>query len=163
MAIHLKRIQKRLEAILDWLESAGWSPNWLERFVVWWRHFGLVQALAVLVPMTKFVLLPQLASMTAATVAEDYGWDLEVGDWGANLLDLRFTAYDVTVRTSQMYSQEEAFKADEISLDLSLWRRDSNSAAARPQGKENPVTKGLKGAGSGLKRLFGGGKKKKKP
>lgn len=122
-----ERVRGRLDAVLDWAESAGWVPNWLERFLIWWKHFGLVHALAVLIavsfPFLKFVGLPWAASSMASTYAEGYGVNLEIGDWTASVFNLAVTAHDVKVKTGGQYSKAEILQADAITWDLSLWRR----------------------------------------
>lgn len=117
----------RIEAALDWLEGAGLGIGWLERVVYWWKHFGVLKALgvvlAVALPVIKYAGIPSVASRTVSTIAEGYGAEIEVDDWSGDLLDLRASASDVVVRARGNYAQDEIFTARKVTLDLSLWRR----------------------------------------
>jgi hypothetical protein len=117
----------RLERFVAWGKLAGISPPVVERFVDFWKAFGLVKALAILIavflPILKFVWLPHAASVTAATIAEGYGVDLQVGTWTADLLDLDVRAHDVLVKSTGQYARQEILRADAIAVDLSLVRK----------------------------------------
>ncbi len=127
MGVNLNPFRDKLEKINDWLQSAGFGALWLERFVQWWKQFGLPQAIALIVaisfPLLKYAVLPQVASLSASAMAEGHDIELEIEDWSADLLDLAVTAHDVTVRTAGRFAQDEILTARQVEVDLSLWRR----------------------------------------
>lgn len=71
----------------------------------------------------KAVILPAIASQAVSVFAEGYGIDMEVGDWGAGLLDFNATAKDVVVRVAGPFAKKELLEIDEMELDLSVWRK----------------------------------------
>src|SRR5262245_50811321 len=95
--------RERAESVVQWMKDAGLSLEWPEKFLEFWRRFGLLRTVALLIaiatPLAKYEWLPGMASSAASTFAEGYGIELEVDDWTADLLDLRVTAHGIRVKT----------------------------------------------------------------
>ena len=106
---------------------SGSSSHFVEQFVDLWKRVGLLRAIgiliAILIPLCKYVLVPQFASSALETWAQAYGVDVRVRDWSADLIDLRAIAHDVVVTPHAKYSAPDLVNADAIVVDLSLWRR----------------------------------------
>lgn len=73
-----------LERLLEHLQDIGISPHLAERFVHWWRRYGLVKTMvlttAVLWPLIRFEMLPAATSTFVESVAEGQGLRLTVED-----------------------------------------------------------------------------------
>lgn len=113
-----------LERGLETLQDIGFSPHLLERFVKWWRHYGLaktlVLTLAILGPLLRFEILPEATSSLVTTVAEGAGLRLEVEEWGLSLSEFSATARGVMLKTGGRYREPFLLKADAIAIDASL-------------------------------------------
>jgi hypothetical protein len=120
-------MSERIERGLAWLESAGLGSSWAQRIAYWVKHFGAMKAAGILIavtfPLLKFVWLPYLGTSAAETLAEGVGLNLTVGDWSADVFDLKLTARDLEIKARGHYAQAEVLKADSVSFDLSLARR----------------------------------------
>lgn len=98
------------------LRSRGWK----------WATFKLAAVtLSLLAIVTKLLVLPVILSIVVTDVAERYRIDLTVGDWSADLFDLRGTAHHVTVVAPGAYAEQQLLSAEAIEFDLSLWSRVS--------------------------------------
>lgn len=132
----------RLERALETLQDVGLSPHLLERFVRWWRHYGLAKALvltlAVVGPLLRFQILPKATSSLVTTLAEGAGLRLEVEDWSLSLSEFSATAHGVMLKTGGRYGEPFVLKAEAVEIDASLrqnlgdgfgrlWRRIANA------------------------------------
>jgi hypothetical protein len=108
------------------LQDVGLSPSLLERFVSFWKRHGLrkaiVLAVAVTLPLWRFVWIPSAVSGGLATVAEAYGADLEVEDWTSDWTDIAVTGEHVTLHARGPYTEQILLRADSIALDWSFVR-----------------------------------------
>jgi hypothetical protein len=120
------RARRGIYAVLDWLKHGGWSVDWLERTIDYWRDLGIARAIAitllVVTPLVKFVWLPWMGSRIVATVADVYGLDLEVVGWTGSWFDLEATATNVTLKSRGRHTRAALAEADAITMDLSFWR-----------------------------------------
>ncbi|MEZ5288395.1 MAG: hypothetical protein R2712_27035 [Vicinamibacterales bacterium] len=126
-----------IDSLLDRLKEFGLSPHLLERFVHWWRHFGLLKStalmLAVLGPLLRFEILPAATSSLAESVAEAQGLRLHVEDWRLSLTDFSATAYGVVIETGGRYREPFLFRADAVEIDASLWQNVGAGVARLPR------------------------------
>lgn len=97
------------------------------------RAKALVLFLLLTGPWTvaKFVVIPAVASGSVDALAEAYGVDIAVGDWGAHVTDLSATAKDIVLRVDGPFDQQELLVAKELEVDLSLWSRLRGSTWTR--------------------------------
>ncbi len=123
----IERSRHHLEHGLERLKQVGLESHLVEQFVDLWRRVGLARSLgimlAILVPTSKYVVVPHLASAALETWAQAYGVDVHVRDWSADLVDLKVTAHELVVTPHAKYSQPDLVNADNVIIDLSLWRR----------------------------------------
>lgn len=122
-----------LGRLLEHLQDLGVSPSVVERFVNWWRRYGLVKTLvltmAVLWPVMRFQVLPAATSSYVESVAEAEGLRLTVDDWTLSLADFSGTARGVVVETRGPYREPYLFRADAIEVDASFWQNVSDGTA----------------------------------
>jgi hypothetical protein len=115
-----------LERGLEALQDIGLSPHLLERFVRWWRRFGLakttVLTMAVLWPLLRFEILPGATSSLLETLVEGQGVRLTVDDWSLSLTDFSATAHGVRIETSGGYARPYILTANTVLIDASLWQ-----------------------------------------
>jgi hypothetical protein len=120
-------LRERIDAVLDWMEGAGFGFSWGERLVYWWKHFGLAGMLLIVVavgyPMARFVWIPSLASGVVTGWLSAKNLDVEIEDWSAAVFDLRATAHDVRISTQASYGRPEVMRASAVTLDMSIWQR----------------------------------------
>ncbi|MEO8217982.1 MAG: AsmA family protein [Acidobacteriota bacterium] len=121
----LSRLIHRAEEALTWLEASDLGSAWGNRIVYWIKHFGIIQALGVIIavglPLVKFEWLPHVASTTASSIAEAHGMDLEVEDWTGELFHLRAAAHGVRIKSRGPQPQPDLFRADRVEFKVSLW------------------------------------------
>lgn len=121
------RLRGGLERGFARLKDLGVDSPVVEQFIELWKRVGALRAAGILVamltPLAKFVVVPQVASSALATWAQAYGVDVRVRDWSADLIDLEVTAHEVVVTPHARYSQPDLLNADNVVIDLSLWRR----------------------------------------
>lgn len=129
---YLVRGRARCGRVLDRLKHIGLELPLAEQFLDLWGRVGALRAagilVAMLIPLAKYVLVPQVASSALATWAQAYGVDVSVRDWSADLVDLKVTAHEVVVTPHARYSQPDLLNADNVRIDLSLWRRITRGA-----------------------------------
>ncbi len=115
-----------LDRLLEHLQDMGLSPSSVERFVNWWRRYGLLKTvvltLAVLFPVLRYEVLPSATSSLLETIVEGEGVRLTVEDWSLSVTDFSATAHGVTVQTAAGYARPYILKADTIDIDASLWQ-----------------------------------------
>lgn len=115
-----------IERMLEHLQDMGLSPSPVERFVSWWRRFGLVKTLvlttAILLPVLRFEVLPGATSAFVESVVEGEGMRLTVEDWSLSLLEFAATAEGVTLETAPGYSKPYIVRAERVRIDGSLWQ-----------------------------------------
>ncbi len=119
-----------LEHLLEHLQDLGLSPHLIERFVSWWRRYGLVKtlvlSLAVFWPLLQFEILPGATSSLVETLAEAQGLRLKVEDWSFSLATFSATAHGVVIETGGRYAQPFVLRAAAIEVDASLWQNLSD-------------------------------------
>lgn len=124
------RVPPSIERALTHLQDMGLSPSMLERFVSWWKRFGLKQAavivVAITLPLWRYVWIPGSVSAGLSSFAESAGAHLVVDDWRSDWSNIRVTGEDVTWTVSGPYSESRMLRADAIELDWSLWRGVEN-------------------------------------
>jgi hypothetical protein len=115
-------------------DAAEWAREWglhlpqpIERFIFWWKHFGFKQGLAlftvVILPIVNTQWTSTLAGHLVDSAGEYYGVQIDVGGWSGAWLGAHATAHDVVISVPGPFARAEAFRADEVSIDLSLFRR----------------------------------------
>jgi hypothetical protein len=124
MAEH--RVPPVVERAIEDLQDVGLSPSFVERFVSWWKRFGLRKAvifgLAVTLPLWRYVWIPHSVSVGLSTLAESYGAELEVEDWSSDWGNIRVVGEDVILHARGAYSNQKLLEASGIELDWSLLR-----------------------------------------
>jgi hypothetical protein len=115
-----------LGRLIDHLQDLGLSPSAVERFVNWWRRYGLLKTvvltLAVLLPVLRYEILPSATSSVLEAVAESHGVRLTVDDWSLSLTHFSATAHGVRIETSGPYAKPYLLTADTVLIDASLWQ-----------------------------------------
>jgi hypothetical protein len=122
-----EQIRERAKTGFDIAREFGHTFEWGERYLFWWKYLGFRKALAVFVvfvlPVINAEWTRRLADTVVQSAAEYYGVEVEVGDWDGALLGAHATAKQVVVKVSGTFAKPEIFKADAITVDLSVWRR----------------------------------------
>ena len=113
---------------VEWLREWGVHlPEPLERFVFWWKHFGLKQGLAlftvVILPVINSHWTAAVADHLVETAGEYYGAEVTVGHWSGAWFGAHATAHDVVISAPGPFARAEVFRADAVSVDLSVLRR----------------------------------------
>ena len=125
-----RRVPPILDRALQDLQDVGLSPSLVERFVSWWKRYGLRQAsifvIAVTLPLWRYVWIPTAVSGGLATFAENYGADLSVDDWSSNWFDIEVTGEKVTLAATGPYTEQQILRAEAIEIDWSLFRALGN-------------------------------------
>jgi len=127
-------VPRSFERAMQDLQDIGLSPSFAERFVSWWKRHGLrkalVLALAVTLPLWRYVWIPSSVSAGLESYAEAYGANLVVEDWLSDWWDIAVTGEHVTLHAPGPYTEQRLLRADAIELDWSLvrgfrnlWRR----------------------------------------
>lgn len=125
------RVPRVVERGLEDLQDVGLSPSLVERFVSWWQRYGLrkavIFALAVTVPLWRYVWVPNSVSAGLSTIAEAYGAELSVEDWTSDWTNIAVTGEHVTLHARGPYTEERLLRADSVELDWSLLRGLGNA------------------------------------
>jgi hypothetical protein len=115
-----------VERALEELQDVGLAPTLLERFVGFWKRHGLrkavVLAIAVTLPLWRYVWIPHALSTGLSTLAESYGAELQVEDWTSDWNNIRVIGEDVVLHARGAYTNQQLLEADGVELDWSLLR-----------------------------------------
>ena len=122
-----KSTRERLEKGVGIAHEFGLSSHSLERFLFWWKHLGLRRAagmfVVIVLPVLNAEWTKSVADHAVRAYSEAHDIDIEVGDWDGSLFGTHATAHNVVLETTGPYARPELFKAETITIKLSLWRR----------------------------------------
>jgi hypothetical protein len=119
---------ERAEKGASWISAAGFEIVGLHRFLLLWRHLGIVGTLLAFVvigvPVTDYSLLSLAVNRTLPRLAGDFGVDFEA-EWSYRPLSLSAVARNVSIRPEHPANAPVFFTASEIefrgSLSSTIW------------------------------------------
>ena len=119
-------LRERLETTAGAAKEVGVPLDALERVLFWWKHLGLRSAIyffvVVLLPVLNAECRQQAAEHVVTAFAEYHDIDLEVGDWSGSFFGWGATAKDVAIKVRGPFAKAEFVTAEQIRIQLSVWR-----------------------------------------